>query len=443
MPSHTDPAEATPPGATPAKVTPPEAAPGATPAKEAPGAYRVLTMATIAFTLMFAAWMMFGVLGLSIQEEFALTDVQLSLISSVAILNGSLWRLPLGILADRVGGKIVMTVLLVASSLFSFLVASATNYSMLLVLAFAVGLAGNSFSVGTTWVAAWFSRSRNGLAMGIFGAGNVGASVTKFIGPGLIAATAGSVYLGGLVPGGWRLIPVIYGVALLITAVTLWFVCPTPDRKPGSGRALSEMLRPLGTGRVWRFSLYYVAVFGAYVALSSWMPKYYVDTFGVSLGEAALLTATFIFPASLMRPVGGAMSDRIGARTTTFAAFYTMVITTGLLALPVITDVWLFTVILFLLGCAMGIGKASVFKYIPDYYPKDVGSVGGLVGMFGGLGGALLPYLFATTKASLGIPQSTFIVLFVLCVFCTLWLHRAVHHVTHTTRDPLWRRLGI
>lgn len=410
---------------------------------EAPGAYRVLALASIAFTLMFAAWMMFGVLGISIQEEFALTDVQLALISSVAIFNGSLWRLPLGILADRIGGRIVMTVLLVLSALFSFLVAGAASYSMLLVLAFAVGLAGNSFSVGTTWVAAWFSTQRNGLAMGIFGAGNVGASVTKFIGPVLIGATAGSVYLGGLVPGGWRLVPIIYGVALLVTAVALWFICPSPDRRPGQGRALSEMLLPLRTGRVWRFSLYYVAVFGAYVALSSWMPKYYVDTFDVPLGQAALLTATFIFPASLMRPVGGAMSDRIGARRTTFVSFYALVACSGILALPVITNVWVFTVVLFLLGCSMGIGKASVFKYIPDYYPKDVGSVGGLVGMFGGLGGALLPYLFATTKQAMGIPQSTFIVLFALCLFCTLWLHRAVHHQTHHSTDPLWRRLGI
>lgn len=410
---------------------------------EAPGAYRVLVLGTTAFTLMFAAWMMFGVLGVPIQQEFGLSNSQLALISSVAIFNGSLWRLPLGILADRIGGKIVVTVLLIASAIFSFLVAGAASYSMLLVLAFAVGLAGNSFSVGTTWVAAWFSKERNGLAMGIFGAGNVGASVTKFIGPVLIAATAGSVYLGGLVPGGWRLIPVIYGVSLLVTAIAVWFICPSPDRKPGQGRALTEMLQPLKTGRVWRFSLYYVAVFGAYVALSSWMPKYYVSTFDVPLAEAALLTATFIFPASLMRPVGGMLSDKFGPRKTTFLAFYGMCITAALLATPFITNVWLFTLILFLLGCFMGIGKASVFKYIPNYYPKDVGSVGGLVGMFGGLGGALLPPLFASTQEAMGVPQATFVVLLALCTFCTLWLHRAAHHVAHNSQDPLWQKFGI
>lgn len=431
MTDQIDPAAAPPSGTDPATQS------------EAPGAYSVMVMATIAFTLMFAAWLMFGVLGIPIQQEFGLTDVQLSLISSVAIFNGSLWRLPAGIIADRIGGKIVMTVLLVLSAIFSYMVSLASNYTMLLALAFAVGLAGNSFSVGTTWVSSWFSKQRNGFAMGVFGAGNVGASVTKFIGPAIIAGTAGSVFLGGLVTGGWRLVPVIYSVMLLVTAVTLWFVTPSPDRTPASGRSLGDQLQPLKSARVWRFSLYYVAVFGAYVALSAWMPKYYVDTFGVSTGTAALLTATFIFPASLMRPVGGTMSDRLGARKVTYIAFYLMTACAALLSLPMITNVWLFTLILFVLGCAMGIGKASVFKYVPDYFPKDVGAAGGLIGMFGGLGGALLPPLFASTKAATGFPQSTFVVLLVLVVFCLAWLHRATWNMTHDSRDPLWQRFGI
>ncbi len=413
------------------------------PTPEAPGAYRVLTMATLGFTLMFAAWMMFGVLGISIQQEFGLTDVQLSLISSVAILNGSLWRLPAGIITDRIGGRIVMTVLLVVSAFFSFLVSQASSYSMLLGLAFAVGLAGNSFSVGTPWVAAWFSQRRNGFAMGVFGAGNVGASVTKFIGPALVAATAGSLYFGGLVEGGWRLVPVIYAVALLITAVLLWFITPSQDRRPGRGRKLSEMLTPLKEGRVWRFSLYYVAVFGAYVALSSWMPKYYIDMFGVSTSTAALLTALFIFPASLMRPVGGALSDRFGARRATVFALIVMLIASGTLALPITINIVLFTVLLFTLGVGMGIGKASVFKYIPDYFPGNVGSVGGLVGMFGGLGGAFLPPLFAGVKGVTGLDQATFLVIFILVAFCLAWLLRAIALMKRTSVDPLWRRFGI
>ncbi|NLC98556.1 MAG: MFS transporter, partial [Actinomycetales bacterium] len=161
-----------------------------------PGAKSVITMSTLAFTLMFAAWMMFGILGIPIREELGLTDVQFAWISAAAILNGSLWRLPSGILADRFGGRIVMLVLLLVTAVFSYLVSLADSYSIILILAFLVGFAGNSFSAGVAWNAAWVPKDRQGLALGIFGAGNVGASVTKFIGPVLITATAGATYFG-------------------------------------------------------------------------------------------------------------------------------------------------------------------------------------------------------------------------------------------------------
>ena len=204
---------------------------------------------------------------------------------------------------------------------------------MLLVVAFLVGFAGNLFSVGIAWNAAWFGRDRQGFALGLFGAGNVGASITKFIGPPLIAGTAGMTFVFGI-QGGWRLVPVIYSVLLIVLAVLTWAIVPRHDRMAGQSKPIGEMLAPLKHLRVWRFSLYYVAVFGAYVALSAWLPKYYVDNFGVNLGTAALLTALFIFPASLLRPVGGWVSDRIGARTVMYATFAVMLVTTGILMMP-------------------------------------------------------------------------------------------------------------
>lgn len=415
-----------------------------------PGAGRVLVLSSIAFTLLFAAWLMFGVLGLPIREEFGLTDVQLSWLSAVAILNGALWRLPAGILADRFGGRVVFLVLLLATAVFSYLVAQADSYAVLLLLAFCVGFAGNAFTAGIAWNSAWFPRHRQGFALGVFGAGNVGASVTKFIGPVLIAATAGGTVLGVL-QGGWRLVPVIYAVLLLVTAVLLWLLTPRQDRKPGQGRALREQLLPLRQLRVWRFSLYYVSVFGAYVALSVWLPKYYVDNFGVSLSTAALLTATFIFPASLLRPVGGWFSDRLGARRVMYWTFGIMLVTTFLLmmpnghivvqvsesfdpsgtmqVLPYSLGVVPFALLVFLLGCSMGIGKAAVYKHIPEYFPGQVGSVGGLVGMLGALGGFFLPPLFAYSTAWTGLPSATFFVLFLLTLVCAVWMHWTVVHM--------------
>lgn len=426
---------------TSAPVTTPDGSAGQpTPAHELPGATRVMIMSTLAFTAMFAVWLMFGILGIPIQKELGLSDVELSWISAVAVLNGSMWRLPAGMLADRIGGRKVTIFMLAACALPAYLVSTASSYGVLLVLAFLVGFAGNLFSVGTAWNAAWFTRHRQGFALGVFGAGNVGASVTKFIGPPLIAGTAGATYFG-VVQGGWRIVPVIYAVLLVILAVATYLFTPRHDRMPGAGKPIGAMLEPLRHLRVWRFSLYYVAVFGAYVALSAWLPKYYVDNFGVSLTTAGLLTATFIFPASLLRPVGGWASDRWGARKVMYLTFALMLLTSGILMMPnghiVISHadgrqsehlaysigLLPFVTLVFLLGCSMGIGKAAVFKHIPEYYPDNVGSVGGLVGMLGGLGGFFLPPLFAYTKQWSGFPTSTFFVLFLLTVVCAVWMH--------------------
>ncbi len=420
----------------------------------ATGAGRVMTMSTIAFTLMFAVWMMFGILGIPIQKEFGISDQQLSWISAVAVLNGSMWRLPAGILADRIGGRKVTLFLLFASAIPAFLVSFTNSYHWLLLLAFLVGFAGNLFSVGTAWNSAWFGKDRQGLALGVFGAGNVGASVTKFIGPPLIAATAGSTYFLGI-QGGWRLIPVIYAVLLVAAGIATWLIVPRIDRAPGTSRPVSEMLAPLSNVRVWRFSLYYVAVFGAYVALSSWLPKYYVDNFGLSLTAAGLLTATFIFPASLLRPVGGWLSDRLGARRVMYFTFGLMLLTSGILMMPngyitvvhpdgtqtahlnyQIHLVW-FAILVFLLGCAMGFGKAAVFKHIPEYFPENVGSVGGLVGMLGGLGGFFLPPLFAYTKVWSGFPSSTFFCIFILVAICATWMHVTIVKMLHDESPEL------
>lgn len=414
--------------------------------REAPGANRVLTMSTISFTLMFAVWLMFGILGKPIQKEFGLDAVQLSWISAVAVLNGSMWRLPSGILADRFGGKIVMTVMMILGAIASIGVSLVPtgNYAMLLVLAFCVGIVGNSFSSGVAWNSAWFSDRRKGFALGVFGAGNVGASVTKLIGPGIIAATAGSTYIFGI-QGGWRLIPVVYATLLIIFVILLWFITPAQDRKPAASVKLSTMLEPLKDIRVWRFSLYYVIVFGAYVAFSAILPTFYVDNFGVSLASAGLLTATFIFPASLLRPFGGWVSDKWGARVAMYITFVTIGAFFTILMLPSGVNVetgqafglplWLVVFIIFLIGCSMGIGKAAVYKHIPTYFPDHVGSVGGLVGMLGGLGGFFLPPLFAYVQKWTGLISTPFILMTIITGATLIWMHLVIQKMKRTAPE--------
>lgn len=429
------------------------------------GKTSVLVLSSIGFTLMFAVWLMFGVLGIPIRKELGLTDIQLSWLAAIAILNGSFWRLLFGILADRYGGRIVFTLLVLATIVPSYMVSQADTYNELMIWAFFVGMAGNAFSIGISWNSAWFPREQKGFALGIFGAGNVGASVTKLIGPALIALIPAAGLADGLLPGGWRFIPFMYCILLGIMAIAIWVFTPKQDIKPGADRPMLEMLKPLKYIRVWRFSLYYVVVFGAYVALSVWLPKYYVDVYGMDLKHAALLTALFIFPASLLRPVGGYLSDKFGARRMMYWVFGVMLAATFLLSLPsakiilsvptsvepsgqreafqFAMDVTWFTILIFIVGICMGVGKAAVYKYIPEYFPKDVGAVGGLVGMLGALGGFFLPPMFAAFQKWTLIPQSTFFLMFLVTAVSFGWLHITVMSLLQKASPALEHRLDF
>ena len=410
----------------------------------APERTRVLWLSTIAFTLLFNVWLMLGVLAKPIREEFKLTPSQVEWLIAVAILSGSVLRLNFGIWADRYGGRLVYTLLLLACAVPTYLFTWATTYNELLIYALLFGLAGNAFSAGVAWCSAWYPPQTKGFALGIFGAGNVGASGTKMLlvfVPTILTLVPAAGYLGGFVPGGWRIIPAFYAALLVLMAVAVWTLAPTPDRKPAQGRPMAELLAPLRHLRVWRFSLYYVVVFGAYVALAGWLPTYYVDTYKISLHDAALLTALFIFPASLLRPVGGWLSDRFGPRGVTYTVFLVMTAALAALSVPNGTylgtdyklNLTLFTTLVFVVGCGMGIGKASVYKYIPNYFPNDVGAVGGLVGMLGAFGGFFLPPVFGWLGRTTGVPQMAFVALLALTVVCLGWLHLAVLGMRATT----------
>lgn len=410
---------------------------------------RVLCLSTLAFTVLFAVWLMLGVLGLKIKADTGLmlgdaasdmseaeikaaVESRFEWLLAAAILAGSLLRLNFGIWSDTLGGRNMMVLLLLGCAVPTAWLAYAHSYAQLLLCALLFGLAGNSFSAGIAWNSAWFPAAKKGTALGVFGAGNVGAAGTKLLVvliPGILTLVPAAGYLGGWVPGGWRVVPLLYTALLVLTGVLILAACPAPDRKPGQGRPLSQMLAPLKHLRVWRFSLYYVVVFGAYVALSAWLPNYYVNTYQVDLRTASLLTAMFIFPASLLRPLGGWLSDRFGPRSVTYAVFIGMSIAIVPLCLPAS---WLdlgvasFTALIVMVGVGMGLGKASVYKYIPNYFPHDVGAVGGLVGMLGALGGFVLPKAFGWLGRTTGFPQAAFLALLALTAGSLAWLHVVV-----------------
>ncbi|MDB5386721.1 MAG: narK2 [Planctomycetaceae bacterium] len=406
---------------------------------------RVLWLSTIAFTLMFNVWLMLGVLGIPIRTALQLSNSQLEWLIATAILSGAIFRLNFGIWADRFGGRNTMIFLMLLTSIPTYLFSQATSYSQLLICAALFGLAGNSFSVGISWNSAWFPTESKGTALGIFGAGNVGAAGTKLLilfVPTILTLVPAAGYWGGWFPGSWRAVPAVYSILLIgMAGITFW-LAPKNDPVPAKGRSMRELMTPLKEIRVWRLSLYYVVVFGAYVALSGSLPKYYVDTYKLPLQTAALLTATFIFPASLLRPLGGYLSDKFGPRIVTYAVFCVMSFALAILSIPngeyfgtaYRPSAAFFASLMFLVGCGMGIGKASVYKYIPNYFPRDVGAVGGLVGALGALGGFFLPPVFGMLGRSTGSPQAAYLALLALTVGSLTWLHLTVIRIVAAER---------
>ncbi|MBI4897567.1 MAG: NarK/NasA family nitrate transporter [Actinobacteria bacterium] len=398
----------------------------------APEARRVLVISTAVFTLFFAVWVMFAIVAIPIKKEFKLSEGDFALLVALPVLTGSLLRIPVGIMTDKIGGRTMMTSLLVLTAIPTYLVSRVQTYEQTLWLALFVGLAGVSFAVGIAWVSAWYPAKHQGFALGVFGTGNVGASITKLLAPTLVTLVGTGGLLGGLLAGGWRFVPSIYALFLVCTAAIVWFATPKPDKRPSQGRSIIEMSRPLAIMRVWRFGFYYVTVFGAYVGMSLWLPHYYVDVYGLELRNAGFMTAIFIFPASLLRPLGGSLSDRFGARPITFISFSIIAAASAVLCMSM--SMWPFTLFVLIIGVAMGIGKASVYTYIPQYFPKDVGAVGGLVGAIGGMGGFVLPLLFAWAKVQSGRPESTFYVMLGLSLVSLLFLSIAVARILSGAR---------
>lgn len=388
----------------------------------------VLTMNTVGFTACFAVWVMFSIIGIPIKTGLSLSDTQFGLLAATPILTGSLLRLPLGMMTDKFGGRPVYFWLMASVIIPLFLISRATEYWQFLVLGLFVGVAGASFSVGIAYTARWFTKETQGFAMGIFGAGNAGAALTKFVAPSIVVAW------------GWEMVPVVYSIAMTIVVILFWFFTYSDEsHKVESHITIRDQLRALKDPTVWKYCQYYSLVFGGFVALSLWMTKYYIGTYGHNIQTAALLAAIFVLPSGIIRALGGWLSDKFGAHQVTWWVMWTSLICLFFMSYPQ-TDMliirtqgdpvamhigvneYIFTALLFVVGIAWGFGKASVFKYLSDEYPQNIGVMSGIVGLAGGMGGFILPIMFGALLDWTGIATTAFMLLFGITLVSLMWM---------------------
>jgi len=391
--------------------------------------WSVVTASTLAFTVCFMVWMMFAVIGIPIKQTLGLNETQFGILIATPVLTGSLIRLPLGMWTDRFGGRLVFFILMLATVIPIWMISWGTEFWHFLVTGLFVGVAGGSFTVGIAYCARWFPRNRQGFAMGIFGVGNTGAAVTKLVAPTIVVAY------------GWAMVPKVYAVLMAVTAVLFWFFTFTNPAHTAAGKQVTvkEQLMALKDPTVWRYSQYYSIVFGGYVALSLWMTKYYISEYGFDIKLAALLAAGFSIPGGLLRAIGGWFSDKYGAHTVTWWVLWVGLVCLFFLSYPqtqftiqtvsgpktfeIGLNPTVFTIIMFTMGIAFAIGKASVFKYISDDYPQNIGVVSGVVGLAGGMGGFILPIMFGALVDLTGIRSSAFMLMFGIVWVSLMWMY--------------------
>lgn len=375
-------------------------------------AYINLALATLAFAVAFTAWSLISPIAKQLQQALALDDFQKSLLIATPVILGSLLRIPLGMLTDRFGGRIVFTVLLVATLLPVAFLGTADSFWTYALGGLFLGMAGASFAVGVPFVSRWFSTDKQGLAIGIYGVGNIGTAVALFSMPALVSAFDGRRFAF------W-----FYLIPVIVMAVVFWlFARDAPGRV--QPKSLGDSIAVLRENRMaWILSLFYFLTFGGFVAISNYLPTLLQEWFKLTPTDAGLRAAGFTVVATLGRPVGGWLSDKLGGKTVLTWVFIMGPI--GALALAWLAaapGIGLATAIFLLTAAGLGLGNGAVFKLVAQYFPKNTGLVTGIAGCAGGLGGFFPPLVLGFVKGATGTYAIGFILLAISAGICLVVL---------------------
>jgi MFS transporter, NNP family, nitrate/nitrite transporter len=363
-----------------------------------------LFLATIAFAVAFANWGIISGLAPLLRKELGLSVTQASVMIAIPVLLGSIGRIPLGLLTDRFGGRLVFSIILLLTIVPATALFFDHSYPSLLFWGFLMGMAGTSFAVGVAFVSGWFPPHQQGTTLGIYGAGNIGQSVAVFGGP--VMAKAIGIPLTFMV---FALAAVAWGIVFAIGA--------SNAKPPSKSKTLAENIQVLKTEKLaWVLSIFYALTFGGFVALSIYLPTLHKEVFEMSPEEAGARTAIFVLVATLTRPIGGVLSDRIGGSKLLLYIFIGIAVTGGLMAS---TSIWVFSIGALCCAVMFGFGNGGVFKLVPQYFPNQTGTVTGLVGAAGGLGGFFPPIVLGICHDATGSYAIGFGLLVAFALGCT------------------------
>ncbi|MFE9246358.1 nitrate/nitrite transporter [Nocardiopsis sp. NPDC006938] len=379
-----------------------------------------LALATAAFALTFWAWNLIGPLSRSYSEDLGLTPTQTSILVAFPVLVGSLGRIPVGTLTDRYGGRVMFTAVSLLSIVPTLLVGlSANSYPMLLLWGFFLGIAGTSFAIGIPFVNAWYQANRRGFATGVFGAGMGGTAMSAFLTPRLVEAT------------GVLTTHLLMCAALAVMAAVMWLLArDAPGWTPRTEPALPRMREALALKATWQASALYALVFGGFVAFSTYLPTLLTTAYDYAQTDAGMRTAGFAVAAVIARPVGGILSDRIGPVRVCLISFFGTCVFAVVLALhpPAEFPAGLSFV---LIALTLGLGTGAVFALVAKLVdPSRVGTLTGLVGAAGGLGGYFPPLLMGVVYQATGAYTLGFVLLAVIALVVALYTTKAFRDVT-------------
>jgi MFS transporter, NNP family, nitrate/nitrite transporter len=353
------------------------------------GQTKNLLLALLGFTITFWAWNIIAPLGTRYSAELGLSATQASLLVAMPVFVGSLGRVPVGALTDRFGGRLMFTVLTLASAVPVVLVAfagSLKSYALLLVFGFFLGLAGTTFAVGIPFVNAWFEPARRGFATGVFGAGMGGTALSAFFTPRLVRSI-------GYVPT-----HLMIAGALVVIGALLWLLMrDSPAWKPNLAPVVPKLAAAAKLPLTWQMSFLYAVTFGGFVAFSTYLPTYLKNVYSFDLTGAGTRTAGFAIAAVIARPIGGIVADKIGPRIVVTISLAGAAVMSLIITLRLPPEIPAGTAFV-LMALFLGLGTGGVFAWVAELAPAErVGSITGIVGAAGGLGGFFPPLVMGAT----------------------------------------------